>query len=209
MASLDGAGNPQTLMLDHLDQPLSSFIHFPSQLPSTNVDTSYLHSEMSPPLPFPEQPIKERLPPYLNSPSLLALNVLSPPVFGIIIALTTLVLLSSQNHASIASAKKEILAGCNAAQKAVGTLEALPKLLQEKSLETSVEAVEKSVRGVGKGLMMVIVVLEAIVKFLIDTLRSSYLCCLELVVFGGLASIIGAVEEVRISFLTQTVILRC
>jgi hypothetical protein len=37
---------------------------------------------------------------------------------------------------------------------------------------------------------------QNVLDFLIDTFRSVYLCCLELLVFGALALLIAAVEEV-------------
>ncbi|CED83256.1 Plasma membrane fusion protein PRM1 [Phaffia rhodozyma] len=140
--------------------------------------------------------VGDHLPPYLNPPALLALNMLSPPVLGIIIALVTLLVFKTQNHSMVTNAKKEIMAGCLAAEKALGTLEAIPSLLEEKSLKATAKAVQASVRGVGKGLVMIITVLEAVITFLIDTFRSTYLCCLELVVFGGLALIMFAVSEI-------------
>ena len=42
-----------------------------------------------------------------------------------------------------------------------------------------------------------VTILEAVLTFLIDSYRSIYLCALELIIFGALAVVIGAVEEVR------------
>lgn len=42
-----------------------------------------------------------------------------------------------------------------------------------------------------------VTVLEAVLTFLIDSYRSIYMCALELLVFGALALIIGAVEEIQ------------
>jgi len=47
-----------------------------------------------------------------------------------------------------------------------------------------------------------VTILEAVLTFLIDSYRSMYLCALELVVFGSLAIVIGAVEEARPTLLS-------
>lgn len=113
-----------------------------------------------------------RLPAHLTSRPLLFLTLLSPPVLGIIIILTSLILITSQSHSQIASAKREILAGCAAAEKVLVALNALPDVLEEKSLAATVELISRSVRGVGTALMLALNVVRAVLEFLIDTFRS-------------------------------------
>jgi hypothetical protein len=84
-----------------------------------------------------------RLPPYLDSRTLLPLSVLSPPILGLIILLTSLLLLSTQTNLNVASAKKEIMAGCSAAQHALVTLKAIPDVLEQKSQGPSVDFVSE------------------------------------------------------------------
>lgn len=43
--------------------------------------------------------------------------------------------------------------------------------------------------------------MEAIIEFIIDIYRSTFLCFLELIIRGGLALLIGAVQEVSPFFL--------
>lgn len=93
-------------------------------------------------------------------------------MLGIIIILTSLILITSQSHSQIASAKREILAGCAAAEKALVALNALPDVLEEKSLAATVELISRSVRGVGTALMLALNVVRAVLEFLIDTFRS-------------------------------------
>lgn len=45
-------------------------------------------------------------------------------------------------------------------------------------------------------LILSLTVMEAIINFLIDIYRSTFLCFLELIVGGGLALLIAAVQEV-------------
>ena len=45
-------------------------------------------------------------------------------------------------------------------------------------------------------LVLALTMVEAIINFVIDIYRSTFLCFVELVVRGGLAVVIGAVQEV-------------
>ncbi len=47
--------------------------------------------------------------------------------------------------------------------------------------------------------------MEAVINFVVDTYRSTFLCFLELVVRGGLSLIIGATQEVRLTSLLSVI----
>lgn len=167
-------------------------------------------------------PPAEPLPPYLTSRPLLFLTLLSPPILALLLALFTLTLLATQATGLVAAAKREILAGCTAAERASRVLDHVPALMREQSEKAIKKAVEGGVSGVGIVLMLAcvwplplfsscrrtltlppfhplpnsITIIQEVLKFLIDTFRSTYMCCLELVIFGALAILIGAIEEV-------------
>lgn len=94
------------------------------------------------------------LPPYLTSRPLLALTLLSPPVLALLLALFTLTLLATQATGSVAAAKREILAGCTAAEQASRALEHVPAIMKEQSERALAKAVEAAVHGVGTVLML-------------------------------------------------------
>lgn len=110
--------------------------------------------------PYPDPPYPSSSPPpyrlssHLQSRSLLLLSVLSSPILGIIIVLVTLLLISATSKSQVAASKREILAGCNSAQKALVALRAVPDLMEEQSRKALVKTVEAGVRGSGKALML-------------------------------------------------------
>jgi hypothetical protein len=143
------------------------------------------------------RPPTEPLPPYLTSRPLLCLTLLSPPILALLLALFTLTLLATQATGSVAAAKREILAGCTAAERASRVLDHVPALMREQGEKALKKAVEGGVSGVGVVLMLAITIIQEVLKFLVDTFRSTYMCCLELVIFGALAILIGAIKEVH------------
>lgn len=112
-----------------------------------------------------------RLPPYLTQRPLLFLNLLAPPVLGVLIVLITLILVSTQSNHQVSSAKREILAGCAAAQNALSSLNAIPSILEDQSRRATAQLIAKSVRAVGQALILAITVIEAVLIFLVDTFR--------------------------------------
>jgi len=61
------------------------------------------------------------------------------------------------------------------------------------------DAVNASMNGAREALVLALTVMEAIINFLVDIYRSTFLCFLELIVRGGLSLIIGATQEVRLA----------
>jgi len=64
--------------------------------------------------------------------------------------------------------------------------------------EQIADAVNASMDGAREALVLALTVMEAIMNFVVDTYRSTFLCFLELAVRGGLSLIIGATQEVRL-----------
>ncbi|KAL7411101.1 hypothetical protein BDY24DRAFT_417439 [Mrakia frigida] len=189
-------------------RPLSIY-SLPPQLPAkdghshtlssswTANDNPFVYDEKNNTFRSPTNQPPPRLSNHLSSKPLLWLSILSPPILGIIIVLVTLLLISATSKSQVAASKREIMAGCNAAQKALVALKAVPDLMEEQSKKALVLSVEASVKLAGKTLMLAVTILEAVLTFLIDSYRSIYLCAFELVIFGALALVIGAVEEIQ------------
>jgi hypothetical protein len=57
-----------------------------------------------------------------------------------------------------------------------------------------------------EALVLSLTIMEAIINFVVDTYRSTFLCFLELVVGGGLSLIIGATQEVRLTSLLSVTV---
>ena len=59
-----------------------------------------------------------------------------------------------------------------------------------------VDAVNGTMNGAREALILSLTVMEAVINFLVDIYRSTFLCFIELIVRGTLAVLIGAVQEV-------------
>ena len=74
----------------------------------------------------------------------------------------------------------------------------MPRFMAVATNAQIVDAVNASMNGAREALVLSLTAMEAIINFVVDTYRSTFLCFLELVVRGGLSLIIGATQEVRL-----------
>ncbi|KAH9957433.1 hypothetical protein BC827DRAFT_1363124 [Russula dissimulans] len=160
---------------------------------------------MSPPPIYDSAPSvpSSGLTPYLQLPHLLSLTWLAYPILSLIFIAFRLQLSSDSAQTAINNAKEDLLTGCLAAQQAASSAASLPRFMAVATNEQIVEAVNASMRGAQDALVLSLTVMEAIINFMVDTYRSTFLCFLELVVRGGLSLVIGATQEIN-TFLTNT-----
>jgi hypothetical protein len=97
---------------------------------------------------------------------------------------------------AVASAKNDLLASCKAAEQAATAAASMPRYLAIATNEQFADAINGSMDAAQSALVLSLTVMEAIIDFIIDTFRSTLLCFVELVVRGGLAILISAVQEV-------------
>ena len=102
----------------------------------------------------------------------------------------------SSAEGDIATAKNDLLASCSAAEQAATAAASMPRYLASATNKQFADAVNGSMDGARVALVMALTVMEAIINFIIDLYRSTFLCFLELVVRGGLAVVIAAVQAV-------------
>jgi hypothetical protein len=79
----------------------------------------------------------------------------------------------------------------------------MPRYMAEATNEQFADAVNGSLNGARAALVLALTVMEAVINFIVDTYRSTFLCFVELVVQGGLAILITAVQELN-SFVQST-----
>lgn len=72
----------------------------------------------------------------------------------------------------------------------------MPRYMAIATNKQFADAANGSINAARATLVMSLTMMEAIINFIIDLYRSTFLCFLELVVRGGLALLIGAVNEV-------------
>jgi hypothetical protein len=147
-------------------------------------------------------PLSSRtLKPYLQLPHLLSLTWLAYPILSLTFVIFRLQLSLASSQDALTNAKSDILAGCTAAEKAATAAASLPRYMAAATNHQFAEAINGSIAGARDALVLSLTVMEGITNFIIDTYRSTFFCLMELVIQGGLAILISAVQEVRLMLL--------
>ena len=155
-------------------------------------------SATPPPLYDPRtEPAQRTLKPYLELPYLLSLTWLAYPILSLLFVAFRLQLSSASASDAVVNAKDDLLASCKAAEQAATAAASMPRYMAVATNARIADAVNDTMNGARAALILSLTVMEAIINFIIDTYRSTFLCFLELVVRGGLDVLIGAVQEVR------------
>ncbi|KAG6874500.1 hypothetical protein C0995_010410 [Termitomyces sp. Mi166 len=150
----------------------------------------------SPP-PTYDAPSSSILTPYLQLPHLLSLTWLAYPILSLIFVAFRLQLSLASAQDDIASAKSNLLASCQAAEKAGTSAASMPRYMAIASNDQFADIVNGSLNAARATLVLALIAMEGIINFIIDLYRSTFLCFLELVVRGGLEILIGAVNELN------------
>ncbi|KAJ6581181.1 hypothetical protein B0H19DRAFT_1114092 [Mycena capillaripes] len=142
--------------------------------------------------------IDTQLRPYLQLPHLISLTWLAYPILSLIFVVFRLQLSLASSQDAVASAKGDLLTSCKAAEKAATAAASMPRYMAIASNEQFAKAVNDSMNAAREALILALTIMEAIINFIVDIYRSTFLCFLELVIRGGLAILIGAVQELNI-----------
>lgn len=136
------------------------------------------------------------LTPYLQLSHLLSLTWLAYPILSLLFVAFRLQLSSASAQDSVESARNDLLSACSAAEHAATVAASLPRYLASATNTRIAAAVNDTMSGAREALVLALTVMEAIINFIVDTYRSTFLCFLELAVRGALSILIGAVQEV-------------
>ncbi|KAF9567948.1 hypothetical protein CPC08DRAFT_702777 [Agrocybe pediades] len=135
--------------------------------------------------------------PYLQLRHLLSLTWLAYPILSLIFIAFRLQLSLADAQNSIASAKDTLIASCKAAEEAATSATSMPRFLALATNKQYADAVNGSLNAARAALILSLTVMEAVINFIIDLYRSTFLCFVELVVKGALALVVAAVEELN------------
>ncbi|KAG2154338.1 uncharacterized protein EDB93DRAFT_1131650 [Suillus bovinus] len=141
--------------------------------------------------------------PYLQLPHILSLAWLAYPILSLIFVIFRLQLSSQSAQSAVANAKGDLLTACQAAEQAATAAASAPRYMAIASNQLITDTINGTMNDARAALILSLTVMEAIINFLIDIYRSTFLCFLELIVGGGLALLIAAVQEIT-SFLQST-----
>ena len=129
----------------------------------------------------------------------MSLAWLAYPILSLLFIAFRLQFSSASADDAIANAKDQILSSCHAAEKATLVVVNLPRYMATATNHRIASAVHGTMQGARAALILPLTVMEAIINFIVDMYRSTFLCFLERVVRGALSILIGAVQEVRLS----------
>ncbi|KAG6865489.1 hypothetical protein C0991_002203 [Blastosporella zonata] len=147
--------------------------------------------------PTYDAPSSSTLTPYLQLPHLLSLTWLAYPILSLAFVAFRLQLSLASAEDGVTSAKSSLLASCKAAETAATSAASMPRYMAIASNDQFADIVNGSLNAARETLVLALTVMEAIINFIIDFYRSTFLCFLELVVRGGLDLLIGAVNELN------------
>jgi len=134
--------------------------------------------------------------PYLQLPHLLSLSWLAFPILSLLFVAFRLQISLEGAQSGIATAKNDLLASCKAAEHSATAAASLPRYMALATNKQFADAVNGSMDAARVALVLSLTAMEAIINFIIDLYRSTFLCFLELVVRGALSIAISAVQEV-------------
>ncbi|KAJ3794113.1 hypothetical protein GGU11DRAFT_811469 [Lentinula aff. detonsa] len=137
------------------------------------------------------------LKPYLELPHLLSLTWLAYPILSLLFIAFRLQLSLASAEDDVANAKADLLASCQAAQKAATAAASMPRYMAIATNEQFVNAVNDSMNAARATLVLALTIMEAIINFIVDIYRSTLLCFVELIVRGALSLAISAVSALN------------
>lgn len=133
--------------------------------------------------------------PYLTLPYLLSLTWLAYPILSLLFVAFRLQISSASAQDAVSDAKDNLLTSCTAAEQAATAAASMPRFMAVATNNQIADAVNGTMNAARVTLVLALTILEGVINFVIDIYRSTFFCFLELVVGGGLALLIGAVQE--------------
>jgi hypothetical protein len=119
------------------------------------------------------------LKPYLELPHLLSLSWLAYPILSLLLIAFRLIISSNSAQDDVGRAKADMIAACAAAERAATGAASLPRYM---ALATNVRienAVNDTLEGAREALVLALTIMEAIINFIVDIYRSTFLCFVE------------------------------
>ncbi|KAN0065230.1 plasma membrane fusion protein prm1 [Thecaphora frezii] len=147
------------------------------------------------PRPPPDAPALDgNLKPWLGLRARLALSPISAVLVSLIFVVARMLMSAGDVDDKLNNLKAAILSTCSNAEDAATTLASLPIFMAQGANKATVKAIEGSVQSTGRVLMLAITAIEEVLKWIVDSYRSLFVCFIELLVQGSLAVLISAVQ---------------
>ncbi|KAG1762866.1 hypothetical protein EDD22DRAFT_889353 [Suillus occidentalis] len=133
--------------------------------------------------------------PYLQLPHILSLAWLAYPIISLIFVIFRLQLSSQSAQTAVANAKGDLLVACQAAEQAATAAASAPRYMAIASNQLIADTINGTMNDARAALILSLTVMEAIINFLIDIYRSTFLCFLELIVGAPSPSTVSGLKN--------------
>ncbi|PWN32179.1 uncharacterized protein FA14DRAFT_126849, partial [Meira miltonrushii] len=132
--------------------------------------------------------------PWLGLRSRLFLSVFTPALASLLFVGVGVLSSSSDANKRANETKDQLMSACVATQKAASTLASMPYYFAQNFNEQTSEAIENTVHGLARVLLLAMTAIEKILTFMVNMYKSLLLCFIQLLVRGSLALLISAVD---------------
>lgn len=114
----------------------------------------------------------------------------------LMLVLVRLMLATRSLDSDMENARTEALSACTGVESMGSAMASMPHYMAAGVNELAAQSVEAGVRALEKSLLMVITGIQEIVVFVIDLIRSTYVCLITLAVTGSLTAVLDATEKI-------------
>lgn len=121
----------------------------------------------------------------------------------LMLVLVRLLLATRSLDSDMESARSEALSACTGVESMGSAMASMPHYMAAGVNELAAKSVEAGVRALEKSLLMVITGIQEIVVFVIDLIRSTYVCLITLAVTGSLTAVLDATQKIA-DFINET-----
>lgn len=164
-------------------------------MPAGSHEMRDYYSNQGPPRLFPHT--APSITPYLGLRARLSQIWFNRWTILLLLVLVRTLLAVASVDSNLISARREALAACSDVESMGSTMASMPHYMSLGVNELAATGVEKSVNGLMEMSTLSVTVVEEIVVFVIDMLRSTYVCLITLAVSGSLHAVIGTLDAAQ------------
>lgn len=164
-------------------------------MPAGSHEMRDYYSNQDPPRLFPHT--APSITPYLGLRARLSQIWFNRWTILLLLVLVRTLLAIASVDSNLISARREALAACSDVESMGSTMASMPHYMSLGVNELAATGVEKSVNGLMEMSTLSVTVVEEIVVFVIDMLRSTYVCLITLAVSGSLHAVISTLDAAQ------------
>lgn len=114
----------------------------------------------------------------------------------LILVLVRLMLATRSLDSDMDSARKEALSACTSVESMGSAMASMPTYMAAGVNEIAAKGIETGVQALGKTLLLMVTAVQEIVVFIINLVKSTYVCLITLAIQGSLGAVLDASEKI-------------